>query len=189
MRDHPHLLFAPADALAQRAAALLERMQDEALDVSRKQHLDVVTTADLASERLILDGLRALTPQASIFSEEAGGSIGEFGWIVDPLDGTVNHASGLPWFSVTLAYLEEGKTVFGLAHAPKAGLIALRRPRCRDTERSARRSLEHAGPLQRRHFRRAHLALLARGDRADNRHHPPARRVHARGSDRRVGRN
>ena len=124
MRRHAHPLFAPADALAQRAAALIESMQDEALDLSRKQHLDVVTTADLASERLILDRLRALTPDASIFSEEAGGSIGERGWIVDPLDGTVNYASGLPWFSVTLAYLEEGKTVFGVAHAPKAGLIA-----------------------------------------------------------------
>src|SRR5215217_1466219 len=95
MRSHPHPLFAPADALAQAAASLIASMQDEALD-----------------------------PQASIFSEEAGGSIGEFGWIVDPLDGTVNYASGLPWFSVTLAYLEEGKTVFGVAHAPKARLIA-----------------------------------------------------------------
>jgi myo-inositol-1(or 4)-monophosphatase len=124
LRNQPHPLFARADALAQRAAALIGTMQDETLDITRKQHLDVVTTADLASERLILEGLRALTPDASILSEEAGGSIGERGWIVDPLDGTVNYASGLPWFSVTLAYLEEGTTVFGVAHAPKAGLIA-----------------------------------------------------------------
>ena len=124
MREHAHPLFAPADALAAEAAALVARMQDEALHVSRKQHLDVVTTADLASERLILDGLRGLAPGASILCEEAGGSIGARGWIVDPLDGTVNYASGLPWFSVTLAYLEDGKTIFGVAHAPKAGLIA-----------------------------------------------------------------
>jgi myo-inositol-1(or 4)-monophosphatase len=124
LRNQPHPLFAPADALAERAAALIGTMQDETLDITRKQHLDVVTTADLASERLILEGLRALTPDASILSEEAGGSIGECGWIVDPLDGTVNYASGLPWFSVTLAYLEGGMTVFGVAHAPKAGLIA-----------------------------------------------------------------
>ena len=74
MRTEPHPLFAPADRLAQEAAALILRMQDERLDVTRKQHLDVVTTADLASERLVLDGLRALTPDVSIFSEEAGGS-------------------------------------------------------------------------------------------------------------------
>ena len=124
MRSEPHPLFAPADRLAQEAAALILRMQDERPDVTRKQHFDVVTTADLASERLVLDGLRALTPDASIFSEEAGGSIGRRGWIVDPLDGTVNYACGLPWYSVTLAYIEEGKTVFGVAHAPKAGLVA-----------------------------------------------------------------
>ncbi|WP_248313444.1 inositol monophosphatase [Bosea sp. F3-2] len=124
----PHLspLLDQADALAREAAALLVRMQGEQLAVTRKELRDVVTAADLASERLVITGLRHLTPQAAILSEEAGfsGSAKAPRWIIDPLDGTVNFASGLPWFSVTMAYQEEGRTVLGLTHAPLAGLVA-----------------------------------------------------------------
>ena len=67
-------------------------------------------------------GLRALTPDAAILSEEAGasGPCERARWIVDPLDGTVNYAAGLPWFSVTLAYQESGRTRLGITHAPAA---------------------------------------------------------------------
>ncbi|SEF83150.1 myo-inositol-1(or 4)-monophosphatase [Bosea lathyri] len=119
-------LLGPADALARRAAELLVRMQDDPLSVTRKELRDVVTAADLASEALVIEGLRALTPDAAILSEEAGffGSADGARWIIDPLDGTVNYASGLPWFSVTMAYQEQGRTLLGLTHAPLAGLIA-----------------------------------------------------------------
>ena len=115
-----------AGDLARQAAGLLVRMQGEQLAVTRKDLRDVVTAADLASERLVIEGLRQLTPQAAILSEEAGfsGSSDAPRWIIDPLDGTVNYASGLPWFSVTLAYQEAGRTVLGLTHAPLAGLVA-----------------------------------------------------------------
>ena len=111
-----------ADAIARKAAATLMSMRDQRLDVTRKEGLDIVTAADLASERIVIDGLRALTPQASILSEEAGttGTPGESRWIVDPLDGTINYASGLPWFSVTMAYQERGETKVGLTVAPAA---------------------------------------------------------------------
>lgn len=115
-----------ADALASEAARLLARMQGEQLAVTRKELRDVVTAADLAAERLIIAGLRRLSPQAAILSEEAGfsGSAEAPCWIIDPLDGTVNFASGLPWFSVTMAYQEKGRTLLGLTHAPAAGLVA-----------------------------------------------------------------
>jgi myo-inositol-1(or 4)-monophosphatase len=113
-------------AIARQAAELLVRMQDGDLAVAHKDFRDVVTAADLASERLVIDGLRQLTPGAAILSEEAGFSGSETAprWIIDPLDGTVNYAGGLPWFSVTLAYQEEGRTLLGLAHAPLAGIVA-----------------------------------------------------------------
>lgn len=119
-------LLDQADALAHRAGEVLVRMQGAELGVTRKEQNDVVTAADLASERLVIDGLRALTPEAAILSEEAGFSGAEQAprWIIDPLDGTVNYASGLPWFSVTMAYQEAGRTVLGLTHAPLAGLSA-----------------------------------------------------------------
>jgi len=119
-------LLGRADALARRAGEVLVRMQGAELDVTRKELNDVVTAADLASERLVIEGLRALTPEAAILSEEAGFSGSEQAprWIIDPLDGTVNYAGGLPWFSVTMAYQEQGRTVLGLTHAPLAGLTA-----------------------------------------------------------------
>lgn len=115
-----------AAAIARQAAERLVRMQDGDLSVARKEFRDVVTAADLASERLVIDGLRRLTPGAAILSEEAGfsGAASAPRWIVDPLDGTVNYAGGLPWFSVTMAYQEEGRTLIGLTHAPLAGLVA-----------------------------------------------------------------
>ena len=119
-------LLAGAEAVAARAAATLVDMQARGVETSRKEGRDVVTAADLASEAIVLEGLRALTPDAAILSEEAGASGGEASarWIVDPLDGTVNYAGGLPWFSVTLAYQEGGRTKIGLVHAPAAGLVA-----------------------------------------------------------------
>lgn len=119
-------LLGQADALAREAGELLVRMQGEQLEVARKELRDVVTAADLASEKLVIDGLRRLTPEAAILSEEAGfsGSADAARWIIDPLDGTVNYASGLPWFSVTMAYQVAGRTVLGLTHAPLAGIVA-----------------------------------------------------------------
>ena len=125
MRSRKELLEA-TEAVVSDATDVLLRMQGRPLATTRKDFLDVVTEADLASERIVIDGLRALTPEAAILSEEQGasGPAGGARWIIDPLDGTVNYASGLPWFSVTVAYQEHGRTVLGLTHAPAAGLVA-----------------------------------------------------------------
>ena len=119
-------LLASAEAIAAQAARTLSAMQSRSLDVNRKELRDVVTAADLASEKIVLDGLRALTPGAAILSEEAGASGAADGarWIVDPLDGTVNYAAGLPWFSVTMAYQEDGRTRVGVVHAPAVNILA-----------------------------------------------------------------
>ena len=119
-------ILAGAEAIAAEAAATLGAMQQHSLNVSRKSLRDVVTEADLASEALVLRGIRALTPGAAILSEEAGASGPDGGprWIVDPLDGTVNYAAGLPWFSVTLAYQEGDVTRVGVTHAPAVGIVA-----------------------------------------------------------------
>lgn len=141
-----------AEAIAARAAERLRAMQGGALDVSRKDLRDVVTEADLASERLVLDGVRAMTPDAAILSEEAGASGAEGGirWIIDPLDGTVNYAAGLPWFSVTMAYQEGGRTRAGVVNAPLVELVAryaeggIATVNGRDARVSARTSLSDA---------------------------------------------
>jgi myo-inositol-1(or 4)-monophosphatase len=118
-------LLAQAESIVAEAARTLVAMQGS-VKATRKDLLDIVTEADLASEKIVIDGLRRLTPGAAILSEEQGASGPEGGqrWIIDPLDGTVNFASGLPWFSVTIAYQDRGRTVLGYSHAPAAGLTA-----------------------------------------------------------------
>src|SRR5205823_13585911 len=95
-------LLARAEAVVGEAAAKLVVMQSTPLRTERKDHLDIVTEADLASEAIIVAGLKALTPDAGILAEESGASPGDNAarWIIDPLDGTINYARGLPWFSV-----------------------------------------------------------------------------------------
>jgi len=125
VKDADRLLRGAESVLAEAARCLVE-MQDRPLKATRKDLLDVVTDADLAAERIIIGGLKALTPDAAILSEEQGASGSQSGprWIIDPLDGTVNYASGLAWFSATVAYQENGETVLGLTNAPRAGMVA-----------------------------------------------------------------
>jgi myo-inositol-1(or 4)-monophosphatase len=125
MRDLARLLEDAGEVVA-RAAATLVAMQDRPLATTRKDLRDIVTEADLASEEIVVSGLLQLTPDASILAEERGTQAGIAGarWIIDPLDGTINYASGLPWFSVTVAYEEAGQVLLGLVNAPAARLQA-----------------------------------------------------------------
>ncbi len=81
---------------------------------------DLVTETDGASEALILAAIRREFPGDGIVAEESspaeirGGRV----WIVDPLDGTVNFAHGVPLFSVSIGLAVDGVPVAGCVHAP-----------------------------------------------------------------------
>ena len=119
-------LASGAETVVTEAAAKLVVMQNQPLRTERKDLLDIVTEADLASEAIVVAGLKKLTPEAGFLAEESGTQQGANGarWIIDPLDGTINYARGLPWFSVTVAYDVDGDVQLGLINAPKAGLTA-----------------------------------------------------------------
>jgi myo-inositol-1(or 4)-monophosphatase len=87
---------------------------------SKASAVDLVTEFDLASERLITDGLRRHCPGHAIFGEETGEALPAAGpvWVVDPLDGTTNFAHGYPVFSVTLALLVDGRPELGVTYDP-----------------------------------------------------------------------
>jgi fructose-1,6-bisphosphatase/inositol monophosphatase family enzyme len=119
-------LLASAEAVVRRAGQKLVELQGTALRMERKDLLDIVTEGDLAAEEIVVAGLRALTPHAAFLAEERGASAGASGerWIIDPLDGTVNYACGLPWYSVTVAYEVDGAVLLGITHAPRADVEA-----------------------------------------------------------------
>jgi len=106
--------------LAKEAGQLLLRHLDGALKVDTKGVSDIVTTADRASEELILDGLRAAFPDHAMLGEEVGHTprASEYCWIVDPLDGTINYAAGVPIFSVSIALFQDERPTVGVVYDP-----------------------------------------------------------------------
>ena len=87
---------------------------------SKSSEIDLVTEADVASEKLIVEAIRGRYPEHSILAEEGlgGEQAGEFLWLIDPLDGTTNYAHGYPIFCVSIALQREGETVLGVTYDP-----------------------------------------------------------------------
>jgi len=92
--------------------------------VTHKGDIDLVTEADLAAERLIVERVRSYHPRHAVLAEEAGevvavgGGDAEYKWIVDPLDGTTNYAHGYPVFCVSIALEHRGEVVVGVVYDP-----------------------------------------------------------------------
>ncbi|WP_341252179.1 inositol monophosphatase family protein [Euzebya pacifica] len=110
-------LEAIAVAVGREAAAAVRSSADDVTTLDTKSSpTDVVTAADLAVETLIRDRLHAATPGATIIGEEHGDTVGdtELGWVVDPIDGTVNYLHGLPFVSVSIAAAVDGRVVAGV---------------------------------------------------------------------------
>ncbi|RPI49944.1 MAG: inositol monophosphatase, partial [Chloroflexi bacterium] len=110
---------------AREAGRLLIEYAGRHLEVGHKStEIDLVTEADLASERLIVDAIRRHFPGHTILSEEGLGDLQQLAgeaehlWLVDPLDGTVNYAHGLPVWGVSLALAQEGRPVMAVSYDP-----------------------------------------------------------------------
>jgi myo-inositol-1(or 4)-monophosphatase len=134
-----------AREVAERAGAILHDRYERVEEVRLKSPKDVVTEVDHLSEALILDAIRARFPGDAILAEESGEHGGRGRrpvasdragepdgaaasrlaqgrlWIVDPLDGTVNYANGLPFFCVSVALVVDGQPVVGVVHDPLRG--------------------------------------------------------------------
>jgi myo-inositol-1(or 4)-monophosphatase len=87
-------------------------------NVREKRPGDLVSDADVASERVIRDLLARAAPDIAFVGEEEGGERAEVGWFVDPLDGTANFVHGFPVVGVSIALVVDGEPVVGVVHAP-----------------------------------------------------------------------
>jgi myo-inositol-1(or 4)-monophosphatase len=92
--------------------------------ITNKGEIDLVTEADLAAERFIIERIKSHYPRHAILAEEAEASgikhegSGEFKWIIDPLDGTTNYAHGYPAFCVSVALERAGRIELGVIYDP-----------------------------------------------------------------------
>ncbi len=104
---------------AREAGSILLAAQNGA-SVSRKSSHELVTSADLLSEKYLKARLLKIDPKAGFLGEESW--VGKFPappfWIVDPLDGTNNYAHGYPVWAVSIAYWNGTDVEYGCIHDP-----------------------------------------------------------------------
>lgn len=91
------------------------------LQISNKEGINnLVTEADHASEKAIIDTIREAFPEHAILSEESGNHVmdNQFKWIIDPIDGTVNYAHGIPICCVSIGLEKSGQMLMGAVYNP-----------------------------------------------------------------------
>ena len=106
---------------AARVAGEIQMGLYERLDaVDLKGEKDVVTEADHRSEAAIIERIGAAFPGDAFLAEESGASAEQADrlWVIDPLDGTVNYANGIPFFAVSVGLCIEGEPVLGVVLDP-----------------------------------------------------------------------
>lgn len=118
-------LLALALTAASAAAELLvtRRPADLAVAATKSSPTDIVTAMDTASERLIVDTLRASRPDDAVMGEEGADTPGSSGvrWIIDPIDGTVNYLYDMPGWCVSIAAEVDGVVAAGVVAVPSYG--------------------------------------------------------------------
>lgn len=105
------------------ADAIMEIYQKADLGVEHKSDDSPVTAADLAAHGVIMAGLKALTPDIPVLSEEAVVPFEERKnwrelWVVDPLDGTKEFIKRNGEFSINIALVMDGEPVLGIVYLP-----------------------------------------------------------------------
>lgn len=107
---------------AREAGAILQDYAARGFQIENKGRINLVTEADLASERHITQLIGSHFPSHRILAEEGGasGHPGEdnYVWIIDPLDGTTNYSHGFPCYAVSIGIELHGKAVAGVIYDP-----------------------------------------------------------------------
>ena len=106
---------------AETGAAVMQSYFNGKFEISNKVGINnLVTEADHASEKAIFEVIKNDFPDHYILSEEAGEIIQDstYKWIIDPIDGTVNFANGIPICCVSIGVEQEGKMIMGAVYNP-----------------------------------------------------------------------
>ena len=123
-----------ARSIAEEAGRILLERYERVERIDFKSAKDVVTEVDHLSEELILGAIRRRFPGDGILAEESGAHRGRAAesaaadaarslaagrtWIVDPLDGTINYANGIPFFCVSIGLVVDGRPAAAAVHDP-----------------------------------------------------------------------
>lgn len=115
--NYSELKVAKKAALAGEKIIRFHEHNRDKLTIEYKGLHDLVTQADVETEKAILEVIREHFPNDHILAEESGGTpeLKERTWIVDPIDGTTNFAHGFPNYCISIAFYKDG--------TPSAGLV------------------------------------------------------------------
>lgn len=149
-------------AIARQAADAILAVYGSDFAVERKTDRSPLTDADMAAHHIIVDGLRALTPDVPVLSEESASipwqqrSQWTRYWLVDPLDGTREFVKRNGEFTVNIALIEGHRPVLGVVQVPVTGEIA-----CASSGSGAWFSHDGAAPHRARARARANPLVVA----------------------------
>lgn len=126
-RDAAAALMEPLTDLVAKAGAAILAVDRSGMRVQGKSDGSPVTEADMAADRIIAEGLKALVPHIPALSEErtdlAARPYKDSFFLVDPLDGTKEYVAGRDEFTVNVALITRGQPLLGIIAAPALGLV------------------------------------------------------------------
>ena len=131
--------------LVREAGLLASELRESGLRVDTKTSVsDVVTAADHAAEKLVVDHLAAWRPDDGVQGEEGAQRPSSSGrtWVIDPVDGTYNFVHGLTWWCSAVALVEDGQALLGAVYHPHEDALYVGGPGLPTT-----RNGEVVGPL------------------------------------------
>jgi len=115
-------VYQVAIAAAYQSGQILNRYYGQLKHVEKKGAIDLVTEADLESEKAVKTIIQGQYPDHGIIAEESGIKTSQtpYEWIIDPLDGTTNYAHQIPIFAVSIAFVIDKQPVVGVVFNPVA---------------------------------------------------------------------
>jgi len=106
---------------AQLGGSILTDYAQKGFEIHKKSKINLVTEADLASEKAIVGIISQAFPSHQVLAEEEGlhtNHKSPYKWIIDPLDGTTNFAHGFPLYNVSIGVEHEGSVEVGVVLDP-----------------------------------------------------------------------
>jgi len=127
--DLEHVLYNSAIEYVLKAGQLVKtHLESKGKIEQKKNAYDLVTEVDRLSENLLRRKIREDYPDHWILSEENCGRANayemfkgygsNYGWIIDPIDGTTNFIHGIPYFAVSIGVVKDGEPVIGVVFNP-----------------------------------------------------------------------